>query len=41
MKIIKREEILKVLKGEKPTVVPTIAEASMDVTVAEKPQSNS
>jgi hypothetical protein len=36
MKIIKREEVWKVLKGERPTVVPTIAEAFMDVTVAEK-----
>jgi hypothetical protein len=30
----KRDEVLKVLKGEKPLVIPTIAEAFMDVTVA-------
>ena len=36
VKIIRREQVRKVLKDERPTVVPTIAEAFMDVTVAEK-----
>ena len=36
MKFNKRDEVRKVLKGEKPVIIPTIAEAFMDVTVAEK-----
>ncbi|MBE9569317.1 MAG: hypothetical protein IMF11_01710 [Proteobacteria bacterium] len=36
MKINRREEVWEVLKGEKPVVVPTIAEAFMDVTVVKQ-----
>ena len=36
MKINKREEVLKVFKGEKPLIIPTIAEGFMDVTVPRK-----
>jgi len=36
VEINKREEVLKVLKGEKPFIVPTIAEGFMDVTVSKK-----
>lgn len=36
MKINKRQEVWKVLKGESPLIVPTIAEGFMDVTVPKK-----
>lgn len=36
VKINKRDEVRKVLKGEKPVIIPTIAEAFMDVTAAKQ-----